>query len=185
MTYYARNLPHWHPDGKALFVTWRLYGSLPAGALKKYAEMNRKAPGKAFVQIDRVLDRVASGPRWLERKDLASLIAETIQRGDQPMGLFELYAYAVMPNHVHVLLHPGAPLAKITQGIKGATARKANAILGRKGAPFWQDESFDHWVRSGQEMEKTKTYIEWNPVKAGLAKKPEEWPWSSASRTAF
>ena len=28
LTYYERNLPHWQPEGAALFVTWRLHGSL-------------------------------------------------------------------------------------------------------------------------------------------------------------
>jgi REP element-mobilizing transposase RayT len=182
MTYYARNLPHWHPDGKALFVTWRLFGSLPVAVLEKYEKLNRIHAGKAFAEIDRALDRASSGPKWLSRAEVASLIVESLERGDQPMRLFDLYAFVVMPNHVHALLQPHTPLARITQGIKGATARRANAMLQRAGARFWQEESFDHWVRSSQEMERTRLYVEWNPVKAGLAARPEDWLWSSARR---
>jgi hypothetical protein len=80
------------------------------------------------------------------------------------------------------LLAPIAPLGQITQQIKGATARQANLILGRTGSPFWQDESFDHWVRNPGEGQKIRVYIERNPVVAGLVDKPEDWPWSSASR---
>ena len=181
MTYYSRNLPHWHPDGKVLFVTWRLFGSLPPAALKKYQQLNHTAPGRAFVAIDRLLDRVVSGPRWLARDDIASLVAETLRRGETPMRLFDLYAWVVMPNHVHALLQPHAPLARITQGIKGSTARRANVVLAKPGVRFWQNESFDHWVRNGEELRKIKTYIEWNPVKAALVEKPEQWRWSSAS----
>jgi hypothetical protein len=60
-------------------------------------------------------------------------------------------------------------------------ALRANAILRRAGSRFWQDESFDHWVRSGAQLQRIKLYIEWNPVKAGLVARPQDWPWSSAS----
>ena len=53
-------------------------------------------------------------------------------------------------------------------------------MLRRTGQTFWQDESYDHWVRTRNEVEKIVRYIEWNPVKAGLAKTPEDWPWSGA-----
>ncbi len=86
-----------------------------------------------------------------------------------------------MANHVHVLLDPKLPLRVITQGIKGFTAREANQFLKRKGA-FWQDESFDHWVRNQSEFCRIKSYIERNPVVAGLVERPENWPWSSASK---
>jgi len=66
-------------------------------------------------------------------------------------------------------------------GLKGVTARDANSILSRKGKHFWQDESFDHWVRSPREFDRIRTYIEMNPVSAGLASCPEDWPWSSAT----
>ena len=77
---------------------------------------------------------------------------------------------------------PSGPAARITRGIKGVSARDANAVLGCPGQPFWQDESFDHWIRDGSEFERVRAYIEWNPVAAGLAARPEEWPWSSASK---
>jgi REP element-mobilizing transposase RayT len=99
---------------------------------------------------------------------------------------FRLAAFAIMANHVHVLLTPFSALSEITRRVKGTSARQANLILGRTGAPFWQDESFDHWVRNHGEWQKIRAYIENNPVRAGLVERPEDWPWSSAScRTGF
>src|SRR5471030_1612743 len=63
---------------------------------------------------------------------------------------------------------------------QGRTSRVANRILGRAGTPFWQDESFDHWVRSAEELQDLIAYVENNPVKAGLVETAEEWEWSSA-----
>ena len=85
-----------------------------------------------------------------------------------------------MANHVHVLLLPQIPVARITKGIKGVTAKQANQLLGRTGQYFWQDESYDHWVRDDIEFAKIKSYIEGNPVTAGLVREESDWPWSSA-----
>jgi hypothetical protein len=52
--------------------------------------------------------------------------------------------------------------------LKGYTAREANRLLERTGQPFWQAESYDHWVRDEKQAEHIKAYIENNPVKAGL-----------------
>ncbi len=57
-------------------------------------------------------------------------------------------------------------------------------ILGRGCAPFWQDESYDHLVRNDPEFARVQHYIEINPVTAGLVLLPEEFPWSSATRSA-
>src|SRR5579871_2641502 len=62
------------------------------------------------------------------------------------------------------------------------THRSANAILDRAGKPFCQDESFDRWVWNPAEFERLCLYIENNPVKAGIAKRPEDWHWSSAAK---
>ena len=69
---------------------------------------------------------------------------------------------------------------RLLKSLKGATAREANRLLGRTGEPFWQKESYDHYVRNRIEFEKIRTYIETNPVKAGLVRNPEDYPWSSA-----
>ena len=49
------------------------------------------------------------------------------------------------------------------------------------GQPFWQKESYDHWVRDSAELERIRHYIEQNPVKAGLVSRPQDYPWLSAS----
>ena len=86
-----------------------------------------------------------------------------------------------MPNHVHLLITPRVELAKITRTIKGKSARQANAMLGRTGQPFWQDESFDHWIRHPQQFEKVKSYIERIPRQRRPREAPEQWPYSSAT----
>jgi len=62
--------------------------------------------------------------------------------------------------------------------LKSYTAHEANSILNRTGA-FWQTESYDHWVRDDEELERIVSYIRDNPVKAGLVKRPEDWFWCS------
>jgi REP element-mobilizing transposase RayT len=154
MSFYRRRLPHIQEAGRSLFVTWRLYGSQPP---------NRHS---------------GRDPHWLLDPRVASLVEAAIVNCEG-MRLYLLHAYVVMSNHVHILIRPLSPLARITRQIKGATAREANKLLGRSG-PFWQDESFDHLVRGNSEFQEIARYIENNPVKAGLALKPDDWPWSSA-----
>ncbi len=179
MSFYRRNLPHWIPEGTAIFLTWRLYGSLPRKVARKLAAMPLP-PGEQFLALDLYLDSACSGPRWLADREIADYAQYPIERGTE-LGRYVLHAYVIMPNHVHVLLEPRIPLAKITNVMKGVAARDANATLGRTGKPFWQDESFDHWVRSPAELESIRHYIEWNPVKARLAAQPQDWPWSNAT----
>jgi DNA polymerase-3 subunit alpha len=80
-----------------------------------------------------------------------------------------LGGYVIMPNHVHILVRPAMEhkLPDILQSWKSFTAKEANKLLGRTGE-FWQPESFDHIVRSEQQLEKFSRYIEENPVKTGL-----------------
>ena len=67
----------------------------------------------------------------------------------------------------------------VTRAVKKTSATQANLILGRTGLPFWQDESYDHWVRDGKQFDQITRYIEGNPVKAGWVESIEDWPWSS------
>jgi len=67
-------------------------------------------------------------------------------------------------------------LSEILNGIKGASAHSINKALGRKGH-VWQDESFDHVLRSTESLYEKCQYICENPVRRGLAATPEDWPW--------
>jgi len=179
MSYYERHLPHWHPEGAFLFVTWRLEGSLPA---HRCQEATDETAGEVFVRLDRQLDRAACGPLWLKDPRVAEVVVEALRRGEAERKLYRLCAYVVMANHVHVLLEPLAPLGRITHWIKGCSAHQANRILGLRKQSFWQHESYDHWARDERECHRIVRYIESNPVSAGLVSCIEEWPWSSASR---
>ena len=179
---YRRRLPHLHPAGARLFVTWRLASSLPACPdIVPPRGHHGTSAGAAFVAMDRQADRNRSGPQWLADRRVAGIMTGTLFAGERERGFYRLRAWVVMPNHIHVLWEPQVEMPAITRWVKGSTARQANLILGRTGQVFWQDESYDHWVRDREETEKIVRYIEWNPVQAGLAKNPEDWPWSSAA----
>jgi len=178
MTYYRRRLPHWQPPGQDLFVTWRLHGSLPRQILSPKEVFS---PGERFVHYDRILDEARTGPLWLKNVRVADCVLSTILE-TQRREMLQTRAYVLMANHVHILLTQFVPLDQITRQIKGSSARQANVILSRTGQHFWQDESFDRWVRDPAELLKIRTYIEHNPVVAGLVSRAKEWPWSSASR---
>jgi len=177
MTYYERNLPHWHPPGQDIFLTWRLKGSLP----RHLQEISIIADsGQRFRDLDRALDRADVGPLWLRDPRIAQCVVSALHAAHDQQRIV-LRAYAIMANHVHVLLTPMTPLARFTRLVKGATSRHANQLLDFTGSHFWQDESFDHWVRNPLEWGKIRAYIERNPVAAGLVTRPEDFPWSSAS----
>ncbi len=180
MTYYERNLPHWHPEGQKIFLTWRLYGSLPDDVVSSLKKSDAP-PNEKFRRAERFLDQSEFGPLWLRTPAVADAVEAAILRGSQALKQYCLLAYAVMPNHAHLLIEPRVPLAKITLGIKGTSAKDANRLLGRTGKTFWQGESFDHWVRNEVEEAKIREYIENNPVKAQLCTRTEDWKWSSAA----
>jgi putative transposase len=190
MVIYRRNLPHWHPDGAAIFLTWRLYGSLPVspkstariGCATK-PSLAKDSPGRKFKLMDSVLDKATNGPLWLKDPRIAQCVLDASYFGENRLSFYALHAFVIMPNHVHLLITPKVPIPRLMNGLKGVTAREANAILGRQGKHFWQDESFDHWVRTSTEFDRIRAYIEFNPVSARLAAEPEAWPWSSASQS--
>jgi REP element-mobilizing transposase RayT len=128
--------------------------------------------------MDRLLAQAAASPLYLKRPDVAQTVVEAIQYRDPVQYL--LHSFVVMPNHVHVLITPNKCAAEIMQSLKRFTARQANQILGLTGRPFWQDESYDRLVRSGEEFDRISRYVEMNPVHAGLVSDPAHFPWSSS-----
>ena len=179
MRHYERRLPHWDTVDQPLFVTFRLHGSLPAHRVFPPDSLGQS--GKAFVALDRLLDRGATGPLYLGRPEVADLVVTALHDGEQKFHRYELHSYVVMPNHVHLLVTPKVVARQWLAPLKGFTAHRANEFLGSHGHPFWQDESYDHLVRSEAQFDRIRSYIEENPVKAGLVTEAQQYPWSSAA----
>jgi REP element-mobilizing transposase RayT len=119
----------------------------------------------------------------LSRPDIAAVVIKCLHKGVE-LGHYNLNAWVIMPNHVHILLHPKISPSLLLKSLKGASARGANRVLAQTGRPFWQKESYNRWVRDAREFRSIRTYIEQNPVKAGLVKRPEAFCWSSAGARA-
>jgi REP element-mobilizing transposase RayT len=208
-SFYRRKLPHWVPEGAKVFLTWRLYGSLPPHVIKRLEAERRlldrepfrsgestrerkvRHAKRLFLLIDNEIDKAKDGPMWLKDAGIASVVEDALL--NRYAHLYHLWAYVIMANHVHVFLEPKrensataatgsaqVAIKRITKHVKGYTAREANKYLGRTGLAFWQTESYDHWARDEKEASLIIAYIENNPVKAGLVVSPEEWRWSSA-----
>ena len=196
LIYYERNLPHRLPPGEAIFVTFRLAGTLPreilaamqaeAERLQNSRELN---PGQLYAEqkryfgsLDKLLGQAAHGPTWLRQPQIAAVVSQSLQHFDGKG--YKLLCYCLMPNHVHLVValpDEAPPLARTLQRIKGYTALQANKLLARTGA-FWQAESYDHVVRNG-ELERIIAYVVENPVKAGLVEDWQQWPHTHVART--
>jgi len=81
--------------------------------------------------MDAELDRGATGPLWLRDPEIAGYAEGAILRGET-LGHYLLDTYVVMPNHVHGLIWPGMPMARITGGVKGVSARFKRRLGARR-----------------------------------------------------
>ena len=178
MADYYRPMPHFHPDGAYLFITWRLFGTLPV----PLPDVIYATPGHRFAAEDRAFVH-AMGPLWLADTRVAVSLAGILVSGDRERSLYELCAWVIMPNHVHVLILPNSDPRKIFHWIKGRSAKEANSLLGLTG-PFWQHESYDRYIRSRRDYFRVANYLEENPVSAGFVNAAADWRFSSASRTS-
>ena len=173
-----RRLPHLSVTGQPLFVTFRLHGSLPPN---RPFPISNITSGEAFVTMDRLLDQARWGPTFLRQPPIARLVVASIEYGVQ-LRHYQSHSWVVMSNHVHLLVTPLVNASKFLGSLKAATAKRANLLLGRTGQAFWQDESYDHLVRNGDEFRRIQRYVENNPVAACLVARPEQYAWSSAWR---
>jgi REP element-mobilizing transposase RayT len=94
-----------------------------------------------------------------------------------------VHGIVVMPDHVHMVISPMRDtygeifgLAEIMHGIKGASAHSINKVLDRKGR-VWQDESFDHVLRSDERIHSKVIYLCENPIRKGLVSCIDDYPW--------
>ena len=178
------NLPHWNKDSTACFATFRLADSLPQEKLLKLENERTEwlarhpqpwdnATAKDYFTT---FDGTIQG--WLDTGFGSCTLADDKCRQIVEDALwhfagerYALYAYVVMPNHVHVLFMPadGWTLSETLMSWKRFTARKINEYMAKDGA-FWQKESFDTLVRSPRHFQTIINYIKRNdPSKAWVA----------------
>jgi REP element-mobilizing transposase RayT len=171
------NLPHWRQEGVRYFVTFRLADSIPLDKLRQWQEekslwLKRNpephTPGQVREfwrlfpeRFHRWLD-AGYGSCVLRQLPIAELLYGVLRHFDGER--YELGAHVVMPNHVHAVVSPlpGFELSGILHTWKSFSANKINVIAGRRGV-LWQKESFDHIVRSPEQMERINAYIRDNP----------------------
>ncbi|KAA0222283.1 hypothetical protein EDS67_27125 [candidate division KSB1 bacterium] len=179
---HRRRLPHWQQGEVFYFVTWRLADSLPQQKLRQWREEKdgwlRLHPEpwdeeteeeyhRLFSErIDQWLD-AGEGSCVLRESALANILAGALHYFDGKR--YELVAFVIMPNHVHVLFRLRAPnrLEKVVKSWKGFSARKINERLGRRGS-LWQEEYWDRMIRNERHYFKCLEYIQKNPQHAKL-----------------
>ncbi len=184
-------LPHWTMTGSGIYaVTYRLADSLPREVLERLVHerdallvealkhpdglTNEEAQRLAHLHSQRIeayLD-AGCGSCWLKNPQVADIVSENLHHFSG--WRYQLHAWCVMPNHVHVLVEPQGDhrLPDIVQGWKSFSAKAANEVLGRTGI-FWQPEYYDHLIRDEADYAQTVAYVVNNPVKANLA----AWRW--------
>ncbi len=201
-----RDLPHWDVPGAAYFVTSCLQGSIPAQGLldiRQYDQslrFSKPPPGctraewaarcwkLVFARIDYWLDQEPA-IRHLKDPTLANIVMNSLLHFASDR--YDVLALVVMPSHFHWVFRPReewvrclrspsrTPRERIMQSVKSYSAAACNRHRCCQGT-FWQEESYDHWIRDVEELERVILYVEHNPVRAKLVERPEQWQFSSA-----
>jgi putative transposase len=171
-------LPHRDEPGLTQFVTFRLADSFPEALRPEWEQLLKiEDDQQRRAELEAYLDR-GRGECHLSKPEIASLVEDAVRffHGER----YDLHAWVVMPNHVHVLFKVDAtPMAEILESWKKYTSQTANRLLNRRGE-FWQADYWDTFMRDSEHELETRNYIENNPAKAGLVLDPKTWQWSSA-----
>jgi len=187
--WYSRGyLPHFDDISKLQSITFRLADSLPQQKLQQLNEELTSLPeDKLSIErrkrIEAWLD-AGMGCCALRHPEVAQTVQDTLLKFDGER--YRLISWCIMPNHVHVLIHPVTALGKIVQSWKSYTgrwalAKNAELGLGVPGKAFWMREYWDRFIRDARHYDAVVEYIHNNPVKSGLCKAPQDWKWSSAN----
>jgi hypothetical protein len=153
------HLPHIDLVGYYQFVTFRTFDSVDE-FIRKWDFSPAISNKEKQLKIDEYLDTSINGA-YLQDKVLEWLFEFLLQ---QDKKLYDLVAFAIMNNHVHILFKPLQSLSKVMQMIKGVSAKKINELLGKNGR-FWADDYYDKAIRDEKHFWVVYEYIKNNPLK--------------------
>ena len=159
-------------------VAWAIFWALaPEGSVSKPPRDNIPSPHQVyFLTIN-----CAGGKFIFQSERMVMLLLDTLN-GSRAQGKFQLHEFAVMPNHVHLLISPGreVTLERAVQFIKGGFSYRAGKELGFRGE-IWQRGYVDHRIRDGRHYTFHREYIRMNPVRAHLCEDARTFAYSSAN----
>ncbi|MBV8547071.1 MAG: transposase [Acidobacteria bacterium] len=141
------------------------------GGLRQPTAIERFDVEEAFaLRLDDEL-HVGRGKCHLRNTALADAIVENLHHFEGTR--YSLYAWCVMPNHVHVVFRPfeGDSLERILHSWKSFTSHRASGIVGTR--TLWAREYYDRMIRDERHFFDAVAYVRHNPIKAGLA----GWRW--------
>ena len=190
-----RKLPHWSQAGTLCFITWRTADSIPASVLRRWHADREAWLSKHGIEPDdsnwksRLLqlepelrsefirtfsDRwhqhldTCSGKCVLRQVTISKIVADSLLKFDGQR--YELTDFVIMPNHIHLIAAFDSEERMLAQceSWKHYTARRINAELGQSGT-FWQQDGFDHLVRSEDDFQEFRKYLAENPTNANLS----------------
>ncbi len=190
--------PHWSQAGAVVFITFRTDDSIPREVVERWdrekhewlkqhghsdrdhwSEVVPTLTEKERADFQKQFDRCREdfldtclGKCLLKQPNLAQIVADSLLHFDGER--YRMGDFIVMPNHVHLLavFATADALKEQCDSWLHYTAFRINQATGGKGK-FWQQEPFDHLVRSAEQYEYLRTYIAENGRKAQL--KPGEY----------
>ncbi|MCC5850823.1 MAG: transposase [Verrucomicrobia bacterium] len=177
-------LPHELGRGLVQHVILHLSDSMPAKALERMRrEVAHLSEDEAKRELEEKVEAwsdAGHGCCALRQPANANKMRDTLLHFHEVR--YRLFAWVVMPNHVHVLFQtfPGWPLERVVNGWKKNSATEILKDHQPLPRPFWEREYWDRYIRNPRHFRKTVEYIHQNPVKARLVRHAEDWTWSTA-----
>jgi len=119
----------------------------------------------------------------LARAAIADILVDKLRQARQ-RHRWAIGSYVTMPDHVHFFCAPDPISKKLSDFVrewKSWTSRRANALLpppATAATTMWQREFFDHSLRSEESCAQKWDYVRDNPVRAGLVRSAEDWPYA-------
>jgi len=106
---------------------------------------------------------------------VASWLITCLQEHSAASGFF-VYAYCVMPDHLHILACARSDESNLMAFVESFKQESAFEFARRTRRDLWQFKYYDRVLRGSDSPERVAWYIWLNPVRKGLCRRPQEYP---------